>query len=255
MKKILAVDDSKFNLKAIVDTLSPFYNVHAVTGGIEAVDYLRLHNDISLVLLDIEMPVMNGIDTFKQIKQDENLHGIPVIFLTALSRPEMEKACLELGARDFIAKPFNGPIMLQRISAAIELNELQNSLQEQVVLKTRALESLTIQTIMSFARAVDAKDNYTKSHSENVAVLSWHIGNKLGFDNDKKHILYYSALLHDIGKIGVPDYILAKPGKLTDLEYEIIKKHTTIGGRILKDIDIMPQLSDVAMSHHERYDG
>ncbi|MEG0092239.1 MAG: HD-GYP domain-containing protein, partial [Oscillospiraceae bacterium] len=112
-----------------------------------------------------------------------------------------------------------------------------------------------IQTIMSFARAVDAKDNYTKSHSENVAVLSWHIGNKLGFDNDKKHILYYSALLHDIGKIGVPDYILAKPGKLTDLEYEIIKKHTTIGGRILKDIDIMPQLSDVAMSHHERYDG
>lgn len=256
MKRILVADDSAFNLKIIKETLEPFYQVDTVEDGEAAIDFLhRNKNVINLLLLDIDMPGIDGIETFRRILQDEQLCRIPVVFLTGITDQEVEQTCLNLGARDFITKPFNVPVMLQRVRIVLELQGLRDNLEGQVQLKTQEIENLIAQTITSFANAIDAKDSYTKSHSYHVAQYAEQIGRRIGFSAHELHDLYYTALLHDIGKIGIPDYILNKPGKLTEKEYEVIKKHPVVGEKILGNVTMVPSLRIGAGNHHERYDG
>ena len=231
MKHILVVDDDRLNLVLAYDTLKPYYSVSVVNSGVEALRFLE-SKDVDLILLDIEMPVMNGIETLKKIKSTKETAEIPVIFLAGLDDSKIEAQCIELGAQDYIIKPFYAPGMLVRIRRILELNDLRKNLENLVQEKTKEIEYLTIQTITSFADFIDAKDRYTKFHSQHVAKLAEKMAVKLGWDRTDIRNLYYSALLHDIGKIGVPDYILNKPGKLTEEEYAIIKKHPVIGGEI-----------------------
>lgn len=254
MKHILIVDDSQFNLAIAQDILKKHYRVSTVSSGGEAIEFAK-QNRLDMVLMDIEMPGMNGMDTLRYMKLDNSLGNIPVIFLTGVSDAEVEKQCLDLGAQDFITKPFAPLVMLRRVERVMEFNVLKNKLEEQILHKTKEIESLTIQTITTFANSIDAKDSYTKSHSYNVAQYALRIGRVLGWSELENRNLYYTALLHDIGKIGVPDYILKKADKLTKDEFDIIKKHPKIGERILKDITAVPQLGYGASNHHERYDG
>lgn len=254
MKHILVVDDDRLNLVLAYDTLKPYYSVSVVNSGVEALRFLE-SKDVDLILLDIEMPVMNGIETLKKIKSTKETAEIPVIFLAGLDDSKIEAQCIELGAQDYIIKPFYAPGMLVRIRRILELNDLRKNLENLVQEKTKEIEYLTIQTITSFADFIDAKDRYTKFHSQHVAKLAEKMAVKLGWDRTDIRNLYYSALLHDIGKIGVPDYILNKPGKLTEEEYAIIKKHPVIGGEILSEVTVVPYLSIGAGNHHEKYDG
>lgn len=254
MNHILVVDDDKLNLAMAYDALKKDFMVSLVSSGAEALEFLE-NKDVDLILLDIEMPRMNGIETLKKIRDNAATAKIPVIFLTAVTDNQVEAECIAMGAQDYIMKPFYQPAMESRICRVLELDNLRRNLEEMVMEKTKDIECLTIQTITSFANSIDAKDSYTKCHSQHVAKYAQQLALKLEWDDIAVRNLYYAALLHDIGKIGVPDYILSKPGRLTDEELEIIRKHPTIGGEILKEVTIIPFLGVGASNHHERWDG
>lgn len=254
MKHILVVDDSKLNLKIAENALKEYFKISTALSGLEALRFLKKEH-VDLILLDIEMPILNGIETLMQIKQDDMISAIPVIFLTSITDRDVEARCLTLGAQDFIIKPFYKPAILRRVQRVLELESLRSDLEKQVIEKTKELERLTMQTITTFANAIDAKDNYTKGHSLRVAKYSKLIAGKLGWSELGMRNLFYTALLHDIGKIGIPDYILNKTDKLTDDEYKVIMKHPEIGGHILEDVIVVPYLGIGAYSHHEKYDG
>lgn len=254
MRDILIVDDSKLNLAIVKESISDTFNIFPVTSGKMALKFLEKKIP-DLILLDINMPEMNGKETLKNIKKNSAWENIPIIFLTANASSETEVECLSLGADDFIPKPFVPIVMKSRIMRILELNDLRTNLEEQLSAKTKQLEKVTLNSIMVIANTVDAKDKYTSGHSVRVAKYSEEIARKIGLSEKEIQNLHYIALLHDIGVIGVHDSVLNKPSKLTEDEFEMIKKHTTIGGEILKDIHMIPGVEDGALYHHERYDG
>ncbi len=251
---VLIVDDDEFNLRVAGDILKEHYKIHTVQSGEEALAYMeeRLPR---LVLLDLHMPNMDGRETMKRIQSHAGWRKVPIIFLTSDTKPETEMECLVLGASDFITKPFVPMVMLSRISRIIELADLQNDLESRLEEKTRLVEKVSLNSIMVIANTIDAKDAYTSGHSMRVAKCCSAIARKLGWPEQEVQNIHYVGLLHDIGKIGVPDAILNKPGKLSDEEFRIIKKHPVIGNDILKDIRMIKNVAEGALYHHERYDG
>jgi len=253
-RKILIVDDDRLSLKVASDILKDEYEVDCVFCGEDSINYLK-DNTPDLILMDLHMPGMGGKAAISQIMSSSTLCKIPIICLTADSKPETEIQCLAMGAFDYITKPFVPQVTKSRISRVIELNELRNHLEVQLEKKTALLEQVTVNFIMAIAHTIDAKDAYTSGHSVRVAMCAEEIAKALGWNEEQVLNIHYIALLHDIGKIGIPDAILNKPSHLTEDEFGIIKRHPVIGHAILKDIKIIEQVSEGAMYHHERYDG
>ncbi|MBQ7918624.1 MAG: response regulator [Lachnospiraceae bacterium] len=258
---ILVVDDDAMNLLIAKRILAKQFEVHTVTSGQEAFDLLK-NQLVDLILLDIRMPQMDGFTFLQIIKDDLTYRDIPVICLTADSEQESELKCFELGAVDFISKPFIAEIMLQRVTRILELSRLQKELQKEVEKKTmtlnrrsQQLNRLTIQVMKTLASTIDAKDKYTNGHSVRVAEYSKMIAVKMGMTHQEQEDIYYIGLLHDIGKIGIPDEIINKTSRLTDEEYDIIKTHPAIGFEILEKMSEIPEIAIGARWHHERYDG
>ena len=163
---------------------------------------------------------------------------------------------------DYIQKPFSAEVLLRRISRILELYHYQKSLQREVEKKTEELleknrkyVNLSTQVMTTLASVIDAKDTYTNGHSLRVAQYSLELARRMGKNSQELSEIYYTALLHDIGKVGVPDEIINKQGRLTDEEYQCMKKHPEIGATILENISEMPSISVGAHWHHERYDG
>jgi diguanylate cyclase (GGDEF)-like protein/putative nucleotidyltransferase with HDIG domain len=254
MHNILVVDDNKTNLQLIKQVLIDKYAVTPVLSGAMALHYLEKHRP-DLILLDYLMPEMDGKETMKAIRENSETAKIPIIIITADNASGTEAECLRLGATDFITKPFVPEVMLSRIEKTIELESYRHDLQQQLNEKSREIEQVTLQAITAVANTIDTKDTYAKGHSIRVAEYAGAIARELGFSYEEIQNLQYVALLHDIGKIGVPDNILNKPSKLTQKEYEIVMTHTTIGADVLKDIQMIREVKEGAMSHHERYDG
>lgn len=254
MKHILIVDDNKMNLIMAKQELSAEYLVTPVTSGAQALLFLE-KKSTDLILLDINMPEMDGRETMRRIRANAAWNHIPIIFLTADSSPETEAQCLSDGADDFIAKPFVPQVMRRRISKILELHDLRNELETKLEEKTKQLELVTLNAVMAIAKAIEAKDSYTSGHSDRVAMCSVAMAERLGWEDERIKNLQYAALLHDIGKIGVPDAVLNKPVGLTEEETEIIRQHAVSGGEILKEIHTIPNLRNGALYHHERYDG
>jgi len=254
MKRILVVDDSTTILKFVEGILQEHYKVAPVKSGELAIAYLK-ENQVDMVLLDIFMPGMDGFETFRQIKELEPKRDIPVVFFTSGLDDSNEIKALAMGAKDFIRKPFVPQVMLNRIKNILELDELTKDLEKKVIQKTKQVEQLSFEIIATIASMIEAKDSYTKGHSIRVAEYSALLATALGWKEEAIQNLKYIALLHDIGKVGIPDKVLNKPGKLTDAEFSIIKSHTTIGGDILKDIETISYVDAGAKYHHERYDG
>ncbi len=253
-KHIYIVDDSKTILKLAEGVLIGAYKISLFQSGGEALE--QMHHDLpDLVLLDINMPEMNGYTVFQRMKDSSTLKKIPVIFLTADTKQESEVLGLEMGAMDYITKPFAPLVMQQRISRILELDDLRKHLEQLVEEKTDEIQKIFIQSITTITYAVDAKDRYTKGHSVRVAQYCLAIAKKLNWSKQDCLNLYYIALLHDIGKIGIPDSILNKPIKLTDEEYRMVRSHPVMGANILRPITMVPQICDGARYHHERYDG
>lgn len=253
-KLIYIIDDSKTILKYAESVLIGSYRVSLFENGPEALEQMRL-TPPDLVLLDINMPQMDGYTVFRRMRDSSELKKIPVIFLTADTKQESEVMGLEMGAMDYITKPFAPLVMQCRIARILELDELHKHLEQMVEANTDELQKIFIQSITTITYAVDAKDRYTKGHSVRVAQYSLALAKKLSWSKQDCMNLYYTALMHDIGKIGIPDTILNKPVKLTDEEYRLIRSHTTMGANILRPITMVPQICDGAKYHHERYDG
>jgi len=257
-ERIVVVDDDAVLLKNSSTILSKYgYKVTCLKSGKLLLGYVDA-NDADLILLDIRMPDMDGYETLKALREWEKNSGrseTPVVFMTANNDDISETRGLSLGAMDYIKKPFHAEILRLRISRLLELIALQKDLHGQVLLKTRQLESLSLHVVETLADAIDAKDNYTNGHSRRVAVYSREIAKRHGFTPERQEEIYMIGLLHDVGKIGVPDAVINKPGKLTDEEFAKIKNHPAMGAKILSNITEMPNLINGARWHHERYDG
>lgn len=254
MYTILAMDDSTTDLKIIQYLLRDKYEVLlAVTGKI-ALKYLQRRQP-DLILLDLMMPDIDGREMMNLIRKMPEYADTPVIFLTADRQKAMEAECFRMGAFDYISKPIVPEVLLSRISKALELNSFHKDLQAKLDEKTRALEQLTLQSIRAIADIIDAKDSYTKGHSVRVADCSSWIAERLEWRHDEIASVHQTALLHDVGKVGVPDRILLKDELLTAEETAVMRNHTVTGYNILKDISGLKDIELGARYHHERYDG
>lgn len=259
---ILVIDDDIMNLKTASRILSDEkMRVSCLKSGEEAIEFLR-SNRPDLILLDVHMPGINGFETMKSIRKNEMTADIPVIFLTADDDSNTEKKGLEVGAMDFIKKPFVPEILLLRVRHTLDLVHLQKELSnevekksQEVRMQSKKLEKMAMQIVKALSGAIDAKDTYTNGHSTRVADYSKEIARRAGFSPKRQDDIYMMGLLHDVGKIGVPDTIINKTAKLTDEEYAVIKKHPLLGVEILKNTTEFPELIIGARWHHERYDG
>ena len=254
---VIVVDDDITNLKMAGHILSKSgFRVSAVKSGQAMLDYISANGSPDLILLDINMPGMDGFETLKRLRELEaDKNETPVIFLTADENEESETKGLSLGAMDFVKKPFIPDVLALRVRHIIDLNHLQQDLSQEVEKKTKENADLFLHIVEALADAIDAKDTYTNGHSGRVATYAREIAHRYGYSAKREKDIYMMGLLHDIGKIGIPDAIINKPAKLTDEEYNTIKMHTVMGAKILKNIVEMPLLVTGARYHHERYDG
>ena len=258
LKKVVVVDDDIINLQVAGKILSSGgIHVTALRSGDALFNYLEKENELpNLILLDVKMPGMSGFDCIRKLHSLETAASkIPVIFLTADESEGAEREGLSLGAMDFIRKPFVPEVLRLRVNNLIELVTLQNQLYFEVEQKTRENKDLFLQVVSSLAAAIDTKDEYTKGHSSRVAEYARMIAKRSGFSDARQDEIYMLGLLHDVGKIGIPNGLLNKPGTLTDDEFAQIRKHSAMGASILKNIENDPKFEQCAMYHHERYDG
>lgn len=262
MKKLLIVDDNLTNLKYMSVQLSGIYNVLLAKSGPQAL-LICSANIPDLILLDIDMPEMDGFETLRLLKDNPRTQDIPVIFLTATQDRVVEARALESGAMDFITKPFERRVLLHRINLHLELSGYQKDLEHKV-------KELEDSIVVSFAELIECRDEDTGDHvqrtSQYVKLLGkalidrGHFSDELTLSELEK--IVRAAPLHDIGKIGISDTILLKPGKLTDEEFAIMKTHARLGGQMLQKIyERTPTQSylewaiKIAEGHHEKFDG
>lgn len=253
---VVVVDDDMSNLTIAGNVLSKNnMRVTALQSGQAFLDFMK-DNEPDLILMDVKMPEMDGFETLARFRE---LNGgsfkTPVIFLTADEGEDTETKGLALGAMDFIRKPIVPDTLILRVKHTLELIFLQNHLTKEVEKKTEENENLTLDIVKALAMAIDAKDTYTNGHSARVAEYSSEIARRFGYTGQRLSDIYMMGLLHDVGKIGIPDAVINKPAKLTDAEFEKIKAHPVMGAKILKNIKDKPKLADGARWHHERYGG
>ncbi len=258
---ILAVDDDEISTRVVKEMLSGYYCVISAATGAEALKMLK-SNMPELILLDVHMPDMDGIEIIRRLKKSEEYAQIPVVFLTSDLDEDTEIRGFYEGAVDFLRKPFRKDVAVRRIQRILELEYLKKKLEDEVKKQTaiaesrrQSVERMSLQMVHALANAIDAKDSYTNGHSTRVAKYSVMIAQKMGYTGERLERLQFAALLHDVGKIGIPKEIINKPSKLTDEEYDIIKTHPVIGGSILNEITEIPEIATGAKWHHERYDG
>lgn len=270
MKKILVVDDDRMNLRmAEIILMKNYYEVEKAESG-KACFALLEHEKADLILLDIEMPEMNGFEVMEQLKKTEGLHKIPVIFLTADRSEETEEKCFKMGAVDFIGKPFVPAIMIQRIKRTLELEAYRKSLEDMVDSQLKRITQLQHEIIITMANLIEGRDGTTGGHIKRTSAYTEFFVEKMKetgkYDEvlDHKFVRYMrkAAPMHDIGKITVSDVILQKPAAFTKEEYEIMKTHAKAGGKIIEENmgriaeqDFVELARDMAMYHHEKWNG
>lgn len=260
-ERILVVDDDEMNLCMAQRMLQKYFTVNLISTGEEVLPFLSEH-ECELILLEVHMPGLNGFEVMRRLQENEKYREIPVILFTADNDRSIEVQGFQAGALDFITKPLIADIVIQRVSRILELSRLQKHLKREVERQTQAaeerrrkVERLSMQIMKALVSAIDAKDEYTNGHSLRVAEYSAKLAEKAGMSPGEQEDIYNVGLLHDIGKIGIPDEIITKASGLTDEEYIQIKSHTSIGADILKNISEIPNIETGARWHHERYDG
>ncbi len=275
-KTVFLVDDNATNLAVGKAALAEYYKVLTLDSGERLLKVLE-KNIPDLILLDIEMPEMNGYDTIKVIKSKKETENIPIIFLTAKSDGDSELKGLSMGAIDYIIKPFSPPLLLKRIEVHLlvesqkrELRKYNDHLQEMVEEKTRSVVKLQDAILKTMVELVERRDYSTGGHIERTTLYLGVLLKAMQKRNLQMEIIsswdidlvLRSAQLHDVGKVAIRDSILQKPGRLTPEEFEEIKKHTTVGEEIVEKIKkdsaeqaFLEHAGIFAASHHERWDG
>jgi putative two-component system response regulator len=277
-KKILVVDDEEQNVKLLSSLLrAEGYETETASNGREAVEKVKTVSP-DLVLLDIMMPDMDGYEACSLIKNDAESANIPVVIVTALSDRESKLRGLEVSANEFLTKPIDRIELILRVKNLLRIKDYEDFMighnqrleqevrnrtyelqaaMEEIETAHREIKESYIETIYRLTLAAEFKDEDTATHIKRISFYCKILAEHLGQSSEFCEIIFYAGPMHDIGKIGIPDHILLKPGKLTSEEFEIIKSHTTIGARILSgsSSEFLSAAEVVALSHHERWDG
>lgn len=254
---ILLVDDTPDNIDVLSGILMPKYEIKAAINGERALKIATSDPKPEMILLDIMMPGMDGYEVCRRLKQDPATSEIPVIFITAKSEVEDEKLGFDLGAVDYITKPLSAAIVKSRIRTHLALYDQSRELTLQVDLRTKELQDTRREIIQRLGRAAEYKDNETGMHIMRMSHYSRLIAEAYGGNPTWIDLVFNAAPMHDVGKIGIPDRILQKPGKLDQEEWDTMKKHTVFGAEIIgnHDSSLMQMSRTIAMTHHEKWDG
>jgi putative two-component system response regulator len=253
--KILAVDDTPASLKLLSDILmAEGYEVHAAING-ELALYSAISNPPELVLLDIRMPKMDGFEVCRQLKAHPITRDVPVIFVSAISDTNEKVQGFELGAVDFVTKPFQREELLARVRTHLEVDRLRNHLEELVEERTYALKENLLDFVTVIAATIEVRDPYTAGHQRRVSNLATAIAREMQLPDDLIEGLRLASVVHDTGKIQIPAEILSKPGRLSELEFRLIQEHPGTGYEILKSIKFPWPIAQTVLQHHERLDG
>nr|WP_315186996.1 two-component system response regulator [uncultured Albidiferax sp.] len=275
---VLVVDDTPDNLSLMSSLLKDHYKVKVANHGEKGLRIANSDAPPDLILLDIMMPDMDGYEVCRRLKAEPRTRHIPVIFLTAKSEVEDETKGLELGAADYITKPISPSIVLARVHAHLALKasadflrDKSEFLEQEVVKRTQEVHAIQDVTIMAMASLAETRDNETGNHIRRTQMYVKRLAEQLrdhprfsSFLTDATiELLFKSAPLHDIGKIGIPDNILLKPGKLTPEEFEIMKTHSRLGRDSIEDAErrlgmqvaFLTLAKEIAYSHQEKWDG
>jgi putative two-component system response regulator len=263
--RILIVDDEAANVDLLRRVLerAGFSRIDSTCDPREASDLFVRHQP-DLILLDLHMPHMDGLAVMDNLNQLADASYLPILMLTGDMTPEARREALSRGAKDFVNKPFHSDEVLLRIRTLLETRFLYLQIQSQnqvleakVAERTLELESAQIEIIERLARAAEFRDDNTGQHTERVGQMAAVIAREIGLPDTQVSLIRRAAPLHDVGKIGIPDSILLKLGKLTDDEFTLVKTHTTIGARILSGsrFSLLQLAEEIAFTHHESWDG
>ena len=253
---ILVVDDMPDNISILSSILKEEYKVKAANSGNKALKIaFKTHPD--LILLDVMMPETDGYEVCRELKKDPRTRNIPVIFTTALGDVEDEKMGLDLGAVDYITKPLSPPIVLSRVKTHLSLYNQNRMLEKKIIERTEELANSRSEIIRRLGLAAEFRDNETGMHVIRIGYFSRLIAQGIGMDEREADIIFNASPMHDVGKIGIPDSILLKEGKLSGAERMIMQKHAEFGAKIIgiHEDRLLEAARQAALTHHEKWDG
>jgi len=254
---ILIVDDAPENIDVITSVLRDDYKVKAALNGETAIQIANGKKKPDLILLDVLMPGIDGYEVCKQLKANVETANIPVIFVTAKSEIKDEEYGFSLGAVDYITKPISPPLVSARVKTQLAIYDQARHLEKLVQKRTAELNETRVEIIRRLGRAAEFKDNETGMHVIRMSWFSRFLAEQIGKSEQWCDLLYNAAPMHDIGKIGIPDRVLLKPGKLDAEEWSIMQKHVEYGAEIIGDhrSPLLKLAKEVAIFHHEKWNG
>ena len=265
---ILIVDDSELNRTVLADILGDEYNFIEAENGARAIELLRTHTDIDLILLDMVMPEMNGFDVLTAMNNNRQIEDIPVVMISAENGIEHIERAYDLGVTDYISRPFDCMVVRRRVVNALILAAKQKRLMRLAAEQIYEKEKISDLMINIFSHIVEFRNGESGPHVLHIRTITEVLLNRLVQKTDRYsltqediQLISSASALHDIGKVSIPDEIINKPGKLTKEEFEIMKSHTTVGADILHDLPfsneepLLKTAYEIARWHHERYDG
>jgi putative two-component system response regulator len=258
---VLIVDDNSTNIDLLVSTLTNDYRLGVAINGPRTLEYVSRQKP-DIILLDIMMPGMNGFEVCSRLKADPETRDIPIIFITAVNDVSRKIKGFELGAVDYITKPFLAEEVRERVRTHLALKSMREQLADRninlelkVGEKTIELEKMLEATISTITLMAETRDPYTSGHQQRVADLACAIAKHMGLSKDIIRAVELAGILHDIGKIRVPTSVMNRPGRLLEAERELLKIHPEVGSRLLKRIPFTMPVADIVLQHHERMDG
>jgi putative two-component system response regulator len=254
---VLLVDDAPANIELLDEILFPHYRTRVALSGEKALAIAFSSNPPDLILLDVMMPGLDGFQVCEQLKKNPDTRAIPVIFVTGMNELDDERKGLELGAVDYITKPISPTVVLARVKTHLALYDQTRELTRLVNLQTAELHSSRLQIIRRLGRAAEYRDNETGNHIIRMSHYARLIGQAAGLGEQAVEILFNAAPMHDVGKIGVPDHILLKQGKLDAHEWQIMRQHAQMGADIIGNHpdELLQAARVIALTHHEKWDG
>ncbi|HOI75492.1 MAG TPA: two-component system response regulator [Syntrophales bacterium] len=254
---VLIADDAPENLALMSSILKDQYNIKMANNGERALKLAMTGTPLDIILLDVMMPGMDGHEVCRLLKENVNTRKIPVIFVTSRDDVQDESLGFAIGAEDYITKPVSPPIVRARVATHLALYNQRKSLEDEVRKRTEEIEETRLEIIRRLGRAAEYRDNETGMHVIRMSNYCRLLAMALGMSQDEADLILFASPMHDVGKIGIPDKVLLKPGPLDEEEWTIMKRHCLYGTRIIGEhkSPLLKVAGVIALEHHERWDG